>query len=545
MDRDTLQPSFAVIYNLPTPMQTPSSETHQREYPSLAFLDGQTLFVSDGYGMLYVLKVTSKDSAQLFGTYELPSTSEPAARDISSPFRIHIAAKISDGTAVVLLSSKHDKPQEESDLSSSTSKRRTPTVEFDVFAAQFSANMHTSEADDKISPLDIIWQRRGADVPIYLAYDRHRNAFLLAGTSTYHHIGLAPSTPYEPSPDELAPIPRANESADAAPAAPPKPPPYAWTQDSEELTVAFPLPSTTTKADMTVHFSAQTLTLLIRSTDPELPRYSAARLWGGIAPASSFWTWDAHGAQAYGVLTLHLEKQHAGTRWPAVFEAGADVPETLDPSELYNIRESLEKYTVALQSGQDASGLGLGAGVPSLAEGERDDEADAAVGRAACLTWVRADGGAPAWARGDAEDVTVLATPLPGLDADASLVVKHTIDGLYFTLSEGEGGGWTHASTYHAVAFVLASKRDTRFTYHVPDKAMLAFEGGTADYGGNLYIYRHARPKTSKWAKQGILKVGGGAAGSLLGVGGASVGGKLVVLCLCEGELVILRDILD
>ncbi|KAH9958357.1 hypothetical protein BGW80DRAFT_1465343 [Lactifluus volemus] len=139
------------------------------------------------------------------------------------------------------------------------------------------------------------------------------------------------------------------------------PPPYAWTQDWEEITmpVALPLPSSTSKTDINILFSPQTLTVHVQNCAS--PRYTAAQLWGSIAPGSSFWTWDAHGAHAYGLLTLHLEKQHAGTRWPHVFDLTTsssrepEVAETLDPLELYTIRESLKKYTAELREGGGAA----------------------------------------------------------------------------------------------------------------------------------------------------------------------------------------------
>lgn len=279
-------------------------------------------------------------------------------------------------------------------------------------------------------------------------------------------------------------------------------------------------------------------------------------------PASSFWTWDAHGAQTYGLLTLHLEKQHAGTRWPHLFDntndasagketkaAHPEVPETLDPSELYAIRESLEKYTAALQER-----VGAGEGVappPSLADGELDAEVDAAIGIESCITWVSAaDGGAEdlAWMREDWDvPFITLSAPLPGISDEISLVVKHTIDGLLFVLSDEDTTGgtpvWTHSSTFSALAFVLASKRDTRFTHHVPSKAVLAFEGGGPEYAGNLYIYRDAKPK-SNWAKQAILKLAGSTSGSLLGVGAIKNGEEVIILCLCEEELLVLRNVL-
>jgi hypothetical protein len=102
---------------------------------------------------------------------------------------------------------------------------------------------------------------------------------------------------------------------------------------------------------------------------------------------------------------------------------------------------------------------------------------------------------------------------------------------------------WTHSSTFSALAFVLASKRDTRFTYHVPSKAVLAFESGGIEYGGNLYIYRGVKPK-SNLAKQAILKLTGSTSGSLLGVGAIQKDEGSIILCLCEKELLILRNML-
>lgn len=322
------------------------------------------------------------------------------------------------------------------------------------------------------------------------------------------------------------------------------------------MTVAFPLPSATEKSRISVLFSSRTLTVHVNtdgSGDTPL-HYSMKQLWDGIQPSSSFWTWDREADHSFGLLTLHLDKQNDGTRWMQVFssagtsvnpndETDIEVLETLDPSELWKIRESLEKYTSSLQDGEDASGLGLGRGIPSLAEGELDDDVDSAIGRQAYVTWVAADG----LSIRAHEDVpfSLLSTIIPGvITSQISVVVKSSLDGIVLSLSPSEGTPiWTHSDTFSALAFVLASKQDTRFTFHVPSKAVLAFENGMRDRGGNVYIYRSA-PTSEKWAKQVVLKVGDGSAGSLLGVGTLkSSTGKYVVLCLCEGELVILHDV--
>ncbi|KAK7690086.1 hypothetical protein QCA50_006732 [Cerrena zonata] len=299
-----------------------------------------------------------------------------------------------------------------------------------------------------------------------------------------------------------------------------------------------------------------------------LPRYTGKSLWDGIQPSTSFWTFDRQADQKFGLLTLHLDKQHDGTRWsqvfatsgakpsggsstePSVDAAEIEVPETLDPSELYQIRESLEKYTAALQTGEDASGLGLGQGMPSLGEGEMDPEIDSNDTNTYCVTWVGVDGLETSVLEhlSDAP-FNLLSTPLPSSPSPhPSLVLKNGVDGVLFTLNEANGSStipeWKHTSTFSALSFVLASKRDTRFVHHISSHAILAFESGSR---GNVYIYRNTTQRHDKFAKQAVLKIGGGTGGgSLLGVGMIRTknDGKPVILCLCEGEWIVAHDVL-
>ncbi|KAJ7863139.1 hypothetical protein B0H14DRAFT_3084614 [Mycena olivaceomarginata] len=481
-------PSFRAVYELPRPIKSQDGPHH--EYPSAAFLSSSEIFVSDGSGLLYILRDSGPSASfELLGIYELPQ---------STPFRIHSITRIHPDKAIVILSSR---------TYAASAPKRQNAVDFDVWAVKFNLFLAPS-TDGAVQPFNIAWQRRGQAVPIHVAYDESRRVFMLLGDSAYGQVEAPVVSPYNPSADEMAPIPRANENLDAsATLEPPKPPPYSWTQTSDSVTVVFPLLSTTSKTDIKVTFSPQTLTLHVQK-----------RLWGGISTSSSMWTWDREGETHVGLLTLHLDKQHEGTRWPHVFAASGtspedpEVPETMDPSELWKIRESLEKYTAALGSGEDASGLGLGTGLPSLATGEMDDEVDDSIGRAAQLTWIGEDGSVPSWASKSSESAS----------------------------SPDEPAKWTHSSTFSVLSFVLASKTDTRFTYHIPSKAVFAFDNGTRDRSGNVYIYR-AAPPSEKWAKQAVLGVGHG--GSLLGVGAVQKDNETILLCLTERELVLISNI--
>ena len=539
----------------------------QREYPSAAFIGPQTAVVADGNGSLYVIPIRDNDvePSQPIGLFTLST---------GVPFRVHHLHRSGPTTVVLLLSSR---------CYSEELQNKHGSVAFDIWAVKIDLFSLRSNGVSESCSFEALWQRRGEDVPVYTTFVDELNAYLIIGGSYYRNPETQKlASPYEPTPDEMAPIPRANENLDTLPPDQDKKLyPYSWTQSSDSVTVAFPLPSTTPKTKIKVFFTTQTLTVHVDNNDEltlpvpiPIPHYSAKALWADINPSSCFWTWDREGEQKWGLLTLHMEKKHEGTRWMHVFnpatttelDLGSDlemeVPETLDPSELWHIRESLEKYTTALRDGEDASGLGLGKGLSSLTEGEMDEEVDANVGRRVCLTWVGGgvDTNETVGREGAEQDeerfVQLLSTPLPGSvgpNEEISLILKHDLDGTVFTLQSSTTTitpvpQWLHTSTYSALSFVLASKQDTRFTHHLLSSsggAVLAFEGGSSrGRGGNLYIYRSVSTSKEKWAKQAVLKVDDGLGGALLGVGCVKFeGDERMVVCLTEGELVLIRGI--
>ncbi|KAK0449202.1 hypothetical protein EV421DRAFT_1995585 [Armillaria borealis] len=532
-NKGTGQPNFRVVFEIPQSIESASIESHRKEYPSAAFLSSSVVFLADGSGSLYVLRTTETGPFELISYYQLPSSP-------GLPFRIHSVDFASPSAVVAVLSSRNYADGDDVPV-----LNKQAHVDFDVWAVNLVA---LDVVSSDVQTMNVVWQRRGDDVPTYVTYVPSRQCHLLVGGSVYRNIGTSPTPSYSPKPDEMVPIPRANENLDSTENGPMKPPPYSWYQTSDSLTIAFPLPYTTPKSNIHVEFSAHSLTLHIHGEALEaipFPDYHNEAFWGEIELSSCLWTWDREAEHSFGLLTLHLEKQHEGTRWMQVFKNHAvEVPETLDPSELYKIREALEKYTAALRDGEDLSGLGLGRGVPSFAEGEIDEEVDGSVGRQAYLTWVTTNGDSPSWASKSHEiPIRLLSTPFPGsATPNVSLITKESVDGPVFTLGSEDGSEWIHTSTYSALAFVLASKRDTRFIYHT-NAAVLAFESGAQNRGANVYIYR-AVPPTEQWAKQAILKVNDGIGGSLLGVGSIETqeGGQMII-CLAENELVTIRDI--
>ena len=558
VEQTTLQTTFSVIAELPLSIQSSGAQDSQRaEYPSSTFANQNTLLVADGQGTLYVFLLSEGPiSTKLLGSYELrpESVSQPL------PFLIHVAEQTSPDSATLVLSSRSYAVKVQEDP-----KRQSPP-EFDLWGVEVPLTL----VEDEVRMLNRLWHRTGREVPIYSTFHDSLPSFHVFGGSLFTEPEKPTAQPYTPTPEEIAPIPRAGENLDAESL--PKPPPYSWTQTSDSVTVAFPLPSTTPKSAIKVAFTPKSLNLLISSAPSQsdaspipLPQYIAKSFWDGIQASTSFWTWDKAGEKSFGLLTLHLDKQHEGTRWSQVFAASQttsgepepEVAEALDPSELYNIRETLEKYTSSLS--EDGSGLGLGQGVPSLGKGEIDEELDSSVGREAFLTRIPVS--APQTQnRAESEDrspsVTLLSTPLPGSTKPGdppSLVTKSDIDGLLHTLTPPKTSGgeddsaWVHTSTFPALSFVLASKQDIRFTHHISDRLVLAFESGSRGLGFNIYIYQATLTRSAQWAKQSVIRVGDAATGPLLGVGALTLdveGGKRVVmLCLCENEAIVIQDI--
>ncbi|KAL0069760.1 hypothetical protein AAF712_003029 [Marasmius tenuissimus] len=544
---DELVPSFTVVHELPKPIQSEHVEIHP-EYPSSVFLSRELLVVSDGHGTMYILHQNNHGPYSLLGVYQSPTL---------SPFRIHSGTLDDSKTATMLFSSRNY----ESKSSPKEKKQKGVAVEFDLWTVKMGISGHEQSSSATVGEINVLWRHQGEEPPIYAHFDEKKNLFAVLSGSAYRQSGEAanPSS-YTPSPDEIAPIPRANENLDENVEGQTKPHPYSWTQTPDSVTVAFPLPSSTQKSQIQVKFTPDSLSLAVAGLEESdlpvpLPRYTSKPLWDRVSPSTSYWTWDREAEHAFGLLSLHIDKQNEGTKWMQVFATAgqttaaeaaledAEVPETLDPSELWHIRESLEKYTASLRTGEDASGLGLGKGVPSLAEGEMDEEVDATIGRKAFISWLgRDDGARPSWSPSGRDiPFQLLSVPLPGGSSDfpPSLMVKEGLDGVVYVLDPADEPKWKHSSTFSAIAFVLASKRDIRFTFHTRDTAY-ALESGSLHRGGNAYVYRSVS-RGEKWAKQAILRVTDGSGGALLGVGGVVVRSQRVLLCLAEGELILLK----
>ncbi|BGP39452.1 hypothetical protein JCM10449v2_003402 [Rhodotorula kratochvilovae] len=654
---ETAEPTFHPLLRLPSlaSFSSPPVPTAPvPEYPAALPLAPFLWLITDGRGHLHLVRInpsaaSSQWTAALEATFVVrEGTHEP------TPFRIHAAEVLaSGGEALVLLSVVAKAASSAPTPAGASSFAPPPAAPPRATGGMAATTRHTVSSSTSFTYLGVrlplapapaaeaqevkpAWRLTSRDLPSFVRFDAARQAFVVAAGSRLVHFsagaGAAPAAGGADLPEaEEAPPVEGDEDALMAPAPPaaarrasgpiaPKPAPFSWTQDRDSVTVAFPLPASTPTSSIRVTLSRAHLTLHVSSASAfaasssglpggvGLPRVSHKRLWAEIDPTASVWTFDreAEGrGGAYGVLSLHLEKAHAGTRWSDVFSPSAPRPdagglvaagrveeldpeaeyesvaETLDPSELVAIAESMAQWAQGLAAhGLGHSEDGLGSGVPTSLTGEEVDvEVDAESGRPFVVTWIEGAGGdqPPTLVHPHAGvPYELLSTPLPLASSpqqqgqDSTLSVKHDVDALLFSPppaalapSSSSSHEWTHSATLPALAFVLATKRDTRFVFHLipaplspaaatTAAAVLAFDApallpssssaGTPRDGATLFAYLAPCTPRAKTGAQLVLRVGGPGAGALLGVAGVELaGGERAAVWIAEGECGVVR----
>ena len=599
------------MVELPVPIESSGSASTAESATVLA-LSPTTLVASDGHGRLYSITI-STSPASITSSFTLSYSPDAEL----SPFRLHSVDLTTDGDAVALLSTVvkvapaalGGLPQRTGPAGMSTAPRAKvgSTTAFDYVAVNLGqANAAGAEVAAE-KELEVRWRLRAADLPTFVAFVKETGSYAIGAASPLadpNEAEEALTMPTRSSNNPTNPAPAVAGSA--VPSAPafvpsaPRPPPYSWTQDSDSLTLIFTLPSSTPTSAIRATFSRQFLSLIVGTARAALANPSSAsglaaqtvvshkRFWGEVDPHSSIWTFDreAEGRDSdWGLLSLHLEKAHAGTKWPDVFAARAEgepaaegeealenVAETVDPSELLGIVERMEQWHresgLSGLAGAGLEGDEVGGEMPTSLQGEEMDvEVDGDSGTPIVLSWVTdALAKHPRVVRPPAGmSFSLLSTALPLANPvrNDSVVVKHDVDGCVFCPAHSAGRDlFAHTATFPALAFVLASKRDLHFACHVGDRVALAFDSpsqlalatagraGGADAGtGSLFVYWNTEVGTSgkreTCARQAVVKVGSGGEGALLGVAGVVRGegseGKVVVVALCERGVVVFR----
>ncbi|TIA87222.1 hypothetical protein E3P99_03307 [Wallemia hederae] len=486
---ESLTPKYSLLFPFPS-LLNPDSPF---DTPSAASLDQSRWALSDGSGRLFI-----------------DSTVKELTHDSKlCPFFIH---KYIPSLNQLILSAaiRFD------------SQDITKRTQFDLIAVDMS---NTGESLNDA----IVWRLRSLDHPHLV--QRVEDEWILGSASGFERVRNDGSAISEEKVGEKSESESRNlEEDDASAATHHHSPPaqYGWSQDDDTVYVTVKLDHIGDKASYAP---------VIHAHQIKIPTLHAdfAPLYTTVDAESS--TWSLNRQLSLIEIELAKKKPH---RWVDLFDesytpAFGVVDETMSKEHLDSALQSMEKYT------QDGDGSTQepqlrpgGLDVPSLAKGEIDDAVDSNVGKTTVVACFK-----------DVNDIhqysphQLLSTPLPSHPPlPASLVIAHDLS-LSGALLDGS---LAHTDTFPALPFVMASKRDLRFAYHLTNSLVVVFEGGKKEGAGNAFIYRQCA-QDSVSADQSVVQVGGHDRGALLGV--AYFSSNKVLVALCENALVVLSNLIQ
>ncbi|KAF8977002.1 hypothetical protein BGZ46_007730 [Entomortierella lignicola] len=391
-------------------------------------------------------------------------------------------------------------------------------------SAYFSDSNANMDVEPKLVPARIIHSIRGTEVPFYCALDSSNEGYVVGSNTTYKPTKepvVNQTTRYlEPGSEAMELDGTGVESTS------PSEPPYIWTQTETDVTICFGLPKGTTKHAVHCRFSRQGLELHVNLSQPadqalRLPNLDDMPLFDAVSPEDCFWTLEA----STGVLTVTLEKKNTKTRWSQVFAEGVDVnpvEETLDPSVFSEYKSALEKYTTDNASGGPGRDSTI---LPSLVQDPQEDIDEE--GEEIKFSWIQSEDGPDivrATTIGSGHDwIGQAFSSFEGRQGDGggfhmpTVCLKHDVDGLVYAIHHVPGSvpvsssiqqetgilKFEHVSTFDALAFVQASKREKRFVMHDPRGRFSVI----VEASRNVYIYWHTVGERLKQERQTVVDV--------------------------------------
>jgi hypothetical protein len=343
-----------------------------RLFPAVMPVDAHRLLVSDGAGALYWVLVT-QSGAQ--------------ASAIQNPFTDQSAVMLLDARAtangVVVLLARF--VIDETASFSPTGHARAAVTHVEMMLC--NAGSSDQEA------LQTLLLCKSAELPSYAAID-DCDGIWLVGTTAANILAHPLSDPVNSVdiPNDVQPNQDQNDQemqqAMAASQDPLPPAPFSWHQTADDVTVYVPFPPTLPYLPSTnvgATFEPDRIRLTLPAThqhhlhdaiarraslsSEQLPFVFDLPLHATVKVADCFWTLERTRIQGVSekaaIVTIHLEKRHAGTRWshlldlsllPLTAQHAYDIQETLDPNVLAEITESLEKYTLGSDQTQQQPG---------------------------------------------------------------------------------------------------------------------------------------------------------------------------------------------
>jgi hypothetical protein len=532
-----------------------SSSAQHPEYPSAREIGPTHWAISTGSGSLYILETTTNSddtfAGNLIAKYDLRSDdrSEP------SPFLIQAVHCVSETEARILLYRTVALDRKE--------KGKAKDGVYEILEISVDPTRKNRVDEGDAVGMEVNWRMQGGDLPVWCS--RYGDGWIVLSSETYSDkMDNESEQPIVQNGEAIRDM--ANGERDGTQfneVSAEKEWPFAWTQDAENINITIPLPKGISRKDITVDLQSSTFSLVLKNASSTITPVLSAffsrgtrTFWASIDVSESTWTFDSSKSS----LDIDLVKVDKNTRWPSIFlpidedddaEEEEEVPETLSAETLAAVKATFENVKTRQANEPESAHAAL----PGLLREEmdyefEDDEGEGdegglgdmggKVGRDVFVGYLQ--DGKGSWSKGING---VISVPITGSSKDG-IIIKSGVDGLLFTppSSQPNKTSWVHTTTSPALSFVLSSKPDLRLVRHIRNAegtVVLAFESGSSVGSGNAFAYYP--PTSSTTAAQGVVGVCGSDRGTLLGVGSVDVGGKEIVIALCEKELVVLHGV--
>lgn len=520
---------------LPSYLEPNSSTNHHPQYPTIRALSPSLFLVSDGTGYLHVVYhplVPAADPrrGQIILTISYNGDGTEGVKPVPC---VLLDAKLVDGedsgSGTELLFALYSiatqtglsKEEETFTLSPSSSQLRSTIAEqakrtlFNIVLLSLPISLNTDGIPTSVNLTDlnptVLHTLRGPDIPFYFSLDRTGASYVIGSEYPFELVLTTPtSMDLDPTPTPISTSTLVS---------------YTWTQTTTDLTLHFSLPPGTPSTAVHCHFTTSHLSLLVDGPSPDAPpllSHPYHALYHPLDPSASLWTLETR----TGELTLHLQKQQpSAARWPHVFAHDDGVIEDLDPSNMREAVESLERFT----SSEEESGAGPGAGRPFIVGDADVDEEDVEhEARGAILTWVNRSGRVTARTGAGTGEWICGVFERPG-EERPPVCLKHDVDGLVYAISSRETV--EHIATFDALAFVVASKRERRYIRIDPATRFAV----VVESGRNAYVYRRDGGEKPRQRSQTIVDLTRGE----MDVVGVQMVEEGCVMALLEREVVV------
>lgn len=444
-----------------------TKRSQQRLNASFVFLSADLCILSDGMGQLYILSTANRGAsdAPKWKILWKGGLDESNVHSIIQHARLRKNGALSEARNPVIVDCLllHIDKQE----STSTDENLGKNLQETGFVTIMEWISFAQDSNDGSFHIHQCRRIKGKAAPLYAAVEETGQAVYLAGEGQYEIIF-----------DSLKPVQKEKEKKDEEKETDEedeKDPVYTWTQTLEDVTLTFTVPQGTQKSDINFVLTPNKLQLEVKNAVTLLE----GPLFRDVDVQMS--TWILEGRKLEVGLA---KKDEEMMMWPEVVVGDRTGEYFADPDQARIIHERLAHLT---SDELNPNPNGENDGASSSSNCQMLEECDAYPENFTSM--VRLDG--------ESHQVTNAVNIGTNqwlfnsqLDPEKTpcICLRHDVDGLVWQPGTADGTSkvWCHMTTFNALGYVQASKRDKKFASCPPDTSYAAL----CDCVRHIYIYR-------------------------------------------------------